>query len=308
MPEKSQEPQPIRIATRGSALARAQAEWVAAALAREHPGLRVALEIIETTGDRLAASDAKPAESTKEIFTKEIEEALLDGRADIAVHSCKDLPVTLADGLVLAAVPPREDPRDVLVLKEAKGLSDIPEGTVILTSSDRRKLQWLENHPNTRVQPIRGNIDTRLRRLREAEGCAGLLLAKAGLNRLKLDCAGLVTAPLSPFEMIPAGGQGALAIEVRADDESVAKLAAPLNDPECSRAVACERAFLREMDAGCRSPIGVFAVPASEDSLEATAIYYATDNDRPCRAQLSGPAADPEALGRSLAGRIRGEQ
>jgi len=209
------------IGTRGSALAIAQSEWVAAAIRRARPGLAIRIERIRTTGDRMADAPLAAA-GGKGLFVKEIEEALLDGRIDLAVHSLKDVPAEVPAGLALGAFPEREDPRDVVVTRGGGPLGRLPEGAMVGTGSLRRQAQLLEARPDLRIVPIRGNVDTRLRKLDAGEVDA-VILAAAGMRRLGLDAR--ITEFLPPDRMVPAIGQGALAIELR--EREAARAAAP---------------------------------------------------------------------------------
>jgi hydroxymethylbilane synthase len=250
----------IRIGTRGSPLALAQAREVQARLEAAHgapqrtsPGPSLALETcaIRTTGDRI--QDRPLAEAGgKGLFTKEIEEALLAGAVDLAVHSMKDMPTELPPGLTLAAFLPREDVRDALISDKAASLADLPAGAVVATSSLRRQAQVRHLRPDLKVVPMRGNVETRLRKL--AEGAAdATLLALAGLNRLGL--ADRAAGPVPVEAMLPAVAQGAIGVEIRADDIQMAQLLAPLNHEPTALAVTAERAFLARLEGSCRMPI-----------------------------------------------------
>ncbi|MFC3227219.1 hydroxymethylbilane synthase [Marinibaculum pumilum] len=258
--ERSRPAPALRIGTRGSPLALAQAREVAARLLAAHPALAERppeVVAIRTTGDRI--TDRPLAEvGGKGLFTKEIEEALLDGRVDMAVHSMKDMPTVLPDGLVIDCLLPREDPRDALILPPPAGpgggvvLDGVPQGAVVGTSSLRRRALLLHRRPDLKVVDFRGNVDTRLAKLRDGVAQA-TFLAMAGLNRLQRH--GIGEQPLPPEEMLPAVAQGAIGIERRQDDDAVAALLAPLSDPHCALCVAVERAFLAELDGSCRTPI-----------------------------------------------------
>jgi hydroxymethylbilane synthase len=247
----------IRIGTRGSPLALAQAHEVQARLEMAHGSLldlgRLAFEVrvIKTTGDRI--QDRPLAEAGgKGLFTKEIEEALLAGEVDIAVHSMKDMPTELPAGLALAAFLPREDVRDALISAKARSLAELPAGAVVATSSLRRQAQVRHLRPDLRIVSMRGNVETRLRKL--AEGAAdATLLALAGLNRLGL--ADRAAGPIPVEEMLPAVAQGAIGIEMRAGDTAMAEAVAPLNHEPTALAVAAERGFLARLEGSCRMPI-----------------------------------------------------
>lgn len=248
----------LTIGSRGSKLALAQSNQMAERIRALVPGLEVTVRIIRTTGDKLAtASLVKLAADTKGLFVKEIEEALLDRSIDLAVHSLKDVPTQLPEGLWIAAVPEREDPRDAVVTRlPAAGLADLPEGSRIGTSSLRREVQLLRLRPDFRIVPIRGNVDTRLRKLHD-EDLQAVVLASAGLVRLGLDDRISFRFPVE--EMIPAIGQGALAIEARREDDAVTELLKRLEDADTRRAVEAERAFLLGMGGGCQVPMGAHA-------------------------------------------------
>lgn len=288
----------IVVGTRGSPLAMAQARHVRALLAAAHPALaeKGALEIrvVVTSGDRL--TDAALAEQGgKGLFTKEIEEALLDGRIDLAVHSMKDLPTRLPDGLAVAAIPEREDPRDVLVAPGARGIADLPAGARVGTSSLRRQAQLLARRPDLVVVPLRGNVGTRLRKV--ADGVAdATLLALAGLRRLGADVAAMTV--LAPEEMLPAVGQGALGIECRAGDSRMTRLLAPLAHRPSADAVRCERALLETLDGSCRTPIAGLAVTDGVGGLRLDALAASPDGRICRRVARTGPAEDAAALGR----------
>ncbi len=246
----------LTIATRGSQLALAQARWVAGRLEELEPGLKVELLVIKTTGDKIL--DAPLAQvGGKGLFVKEIEDALLDGRADLAVHSMKDVPSDLPAGLVLAAVSRREDARDVLVSHHGGGLEGLPPGGRVGTSSLRRQAQLLALRPDLAIEPLRGNVETRLRKLEELKLDA-VVLAMAGLNRLGLK--NLPAQPLDANLVIPAVGQGALGLECRAGDPATRERAGRLNHDDSQVCVAAERAFLARLEGGCQVPIAGHAV------------------------------------------------
>ena len=249
-----QSPQsPLRLGTRGSRLALAQAGLVRAALAAR--GVACEIVPVKTTGDRI--TDRPLAEAGgKGLFTKELEDALLAGRIDLAVHSMKDVPVALPTGLTIAALLPREDPRDVFISAAAVDLRNLPPNARVGSSSVRRQAQVRRARPDVEVLPLRGNVDTRLEKLARGEFDA-ILLALAGLKRLGLE--GRATALLSPDEWLPALSQGAIGIEVRSADRNVIDLVVPLNDQQTAFALACERAFQAALDGSCTTPIGGIA-------------------------------------------------
>jgi hydroxymethylbilane synthase len=242
----------IRIGTRGSALALAQTETIAAALRRA--GQEVEIVKVATPGDR---SSAPIAEIGVGVFTSALREALTDGRVDVAVHSYKDLPTAAQPGIVLAAVPPREDPRDALVARDGLTLAELPPGSTVGTGSPRRSAQLRALGLGLRIVPIRGNIDTRVRKVREGQLDA-VVLARAGLVRLGL--VKEITETLEPIQMLPAPAQGALAVECRADDVDVEHLLHSIVDDGGTRAaVTAERAMLAALEAGCNAPVGALA-------------------------------------------------
>jgi hydroxymethylbilane synthase len=246
----------LRIGSRGSRLALWQANWVQARLTELHPGLAVEIRIIKTLGDKIL--DVPLAKiGDKGLFTKELEKAILDGEVDLAVHSLKDLPTNLDAGLAIGAVSAREDVRDAFLSPDGKKLADLPPGAVLGTSSLRRRSQLLAAHPLLRVADLRGNVDTRVRKVIDDRQFDGGILALAGLKRLGL--ADRVTEVLDADRMLPAVGQGALGIEVREGDDRVIARIAPLHDADTAHAVRCERAFLRALEGGCQVPIGALA-------------------------------------------------
>jgi hydroxymethylbilane synthase len=255
----------VRIGTRGSVLALAQAQAVRAGLEAAHGVGRhdMQVRIINTSGDRI--QDRPLAEvGGKGLFTKEIEEALLARQIDLAVHSMKDMPTLLPAGLTIACYLPRGDVRDAFISPKAARLSQLPAGAVVGTASLRRQAQVKRLRPDLAVVPLRGNVDTRLRKLEEGAADA-TLLACAGLARLGL--ASRITQPLSVEEILPAVAQGAIGIEIRADDEEVAHLLAPINHQQTALAVAVERAFLAKLDGSCRTPIAGLAELVAPDRL-----------------------------------------
>jgi hydroxymethylbilane synthase len=255
----------IRIGTRGSPLALVQAHEVRDRLAAAHGAGRLEVEVcvIRTSGDRI--QDRPLAEvGGKGLFTKEIEEALLAGEIDLAVHSMKDMPTVLPAGLAISCYLPRADVRDAFISTKAASLAELPAGAMVGTSSLRRQAQVLRLRPDLRVAPLRGNVETRLRKL--AEGAAdATLLAYAGLARLGME--ERITAAVPAEEMLPAVAQGAIGVEIRADDEATAQLLAPINHQATALAVAVERAFLAKLDGSCRTPIAGLAELASPDRL-----------------------------------------
>lgn len=296
----------LRVGTRGSALARAQTAGLAAELKAAHPGLEVEIIPIQTSGDRfsLSAPPDAPAASdgpnVKAMFVKEIEEALLDGRIDLAVHSAKDLPADLPEGLAAACYPRREDPRDVLVTgASAPALESLPKGAAVGTSSLRRGLQLKLHRLDLEIRSLRGNVDTRLKRLAEG-GMAAVVLAEAGLRRLDLD---VPRRPIPVEVMVPAPGQGALAVEAREDRRDLFDLLKRIEDPDARLEAELERAVLRGAGGGCSTPLGALA-RAAADGVSLTVFWSDPEGRRPVR--LSGRSSRrPEEL-KSLAEGIVG--
>jgi hydroxymethylbilane synthase len=293
---QAEAPRRIVIASRESALALWQARHVESQLAALYPGAEISILGLTTEGDRrLDASLAKIG--GKGLFVKELEEALASGRADIAVHSMKDVPMTLARGFALAAVSEREDPRDAFVSSRYADLSALPAGARVGTSSLRRECQLRARHPGLRVEPLRGNVTTRLRKL-DAGECDAVILAAAGLKRLGLE--DRITRLLPPSESLPAPGQGALGVECLARRSDLIEALAALNHPVTARCVAAERAFSRALSGNCNVPLGGYA-EAEGRELRLRGFVGAPDGSRVVRAELRGPARDPEALGATLA-------
>lgn len=282
----------LRLGTRGSLLARTQSGWVARELEKRRPGLRVELTIIETTGDQIADKPLRDA-GGKGLFVKELELALLAGQIDFAVHSMKDVPVTEPlveqSDLLIAAVPAREDPRDALVCPGVRRLADLPAGAKIGTGSLRRRCQILALRPDLRVQGVRGNIDTRLRKQREGQFDA-VILAMAGLKRTGLFDAGLMS-PIDPDELLPSAGQGALAIQCRRSDARTSELLSVLHDPGTAACVQAERELVLRLQGDCHSPIAALAT-LSAGQLHLSAAVGTRDGSPPViRASGAGSSA-----------------
>jgi hydroxymethylbilane synthase len=334
---------PIIIATRGSALALAQANLIAEQCRTIFPRLRFELKIIKTTGDKLqTASLSKVGESLpKGLFTKELEVALVKGRADLAVHSLKDLPTDLPAGLILAATPKRADVRDVLVYRDAeffanlatqksddwipgqsslKGfkphvkLRDFPAGTIIATSSTRRKMALLVARPDLKTVEIRGNVPTRLQKVAERDELDGTILALAGLTRLNFEIKpdgklvgdavpdGLLATVLDLDVMLPCVGQGAIGVEIRANDERIAKICERLTHFNTFHCVTAERAFLRAMGGGCQSPVAAYAEVVG-DKISMRAVSFCDENVK--RSEMKRPIAEAILLGEELAAQLK---
>jgi len=289
-------PTAVTVGTRGSALARAQTELVSELLRTAWPGLACEVRPIVTAGDRTQASGQPlPEIGGKGLFTAELEHALRDGEIDLAVHSLKDLPTEDANGVAVGAVCAREDVRDCLVSRDGLGLDDLPEGAVVGTSSLRRQAQLRALWPRLETRSIRGNVDTRIRKVREGE-FDGVLLAAAGIRRLGLETA--VSEWLEPETMLPAPGQGALAVQCRDDDESILELLAAIDDLRARAETAAERAFLRTLAAGCTAPVGAFAEAMHPDGVRMQALVASPDGREVVR--VSG-VGEPTELGARLA-------
>ena len=289
----------LRIGTRGSMLARWQADYVRQALLEAHPGLSVELVVIRTSGDAVQDKPLTRIGGTG-VFTKEIENALLDERVDVAVHSLKDLPCSKAEGgilqglptesakgLRLAAIPAREDPADALISRDGRGLAELPAGAMVLTGSPRRRAQLLHRRPDLKIGPGRGNVQTRLRKFEESEA-SGIMLAMAGLIRLEL--AGRVAERLDPTEFLPACGQGALAVETRAEDKRTAELCGALEDRATRLATTAERAFLSALGGGCLAPVGAYGRAAEKGRLALTGMAASLNGARMIRRTVEGQA------------------
>ena len=288
----------LRLGSRGSKLALWQAHHVAERLRTAWPGLVVDVTVLVTEGDRSA--EAQLSFSGTGVFVREIETALLTGSIDLAVHSLKDLPTVTPAGLAIAATPPRHDSRDALVCRTATDVAGLPANAVVATGSPRRKSQLLKVRPDLRFEPVRGNVDTRLRKLDERKFDA-IILAVAGIERL-----GLTDAPYTPIPhavCLPAPGQGALAIEIRADDVATLRFVSVLDDPVTAWCVAAERAFLAALGAGCLAPAGALAT-VTGDRLTLDAMVGSLDGVRVLRERMEGSSREPKALGEALARRL----
>ncbi|MEF3169334.1 MAG: hydroxymethylbilane synthase [Deltaproteobacteria bacterium] len=292
----------LRLATRKSVLAVTQSTWVKDRLEALNPGLDVELVRITTKGDRIL--DVPLARiGGKGLFVKDIEEALLAGEADFAVHSLKDVPAEVPEGLEVSVFPEREDARDAFISRNGVALAALPSGSRVGTSSLRRMVQLRSRRPDLDIISLRGNLDTRLRKLDAGEFDA-ILLAAAGLNRLGL--AGRVTEFLDPEVMLPAVGQGALALEFRTDDTVTRRILAPLHHQETAVCVTSERAFLSRLEGGCQVPIGAHAV-IDRDTLRLSGLVANEDGTRVIRREKIGPVSSPETLGTALADEILAE-
>ena len=290
----------MKIGTRGSQLARWQAEWVRARLGDR--GVAAEIVVIKTRGDAEVDRPLHELEG-KGFFTKEIEDALLDGRIDVAVHSLKDLPTTLPRGLTLGAVPARHDPREALV--NGKSIADLPAGTRVGTSSLRRIAQIRFLRPDIEVVPLRGNVPTRVRKVETRDGLDAALLALAGLERLDL---GGQASPIDPLEVMPAPGQGALGVEIRADDQSTKRALQPLHDRASAVAVTAERMLLAALGGGCQAPVAAW-VETRETGHGKRLYGRVTERDGAVQLTASRDIDPerPEAAGESVARLLEGE-
>ena len=314
MPSSSS-PQPrLRIGTRGSPLALAQAEETCARLRLTQPALAepaaIQVVVIKTSGDRILDRPLAGV-GGKGLFTKEIDEALLAGRVDLAVHSAKDLPTWLPEPIMLAATLTREDPRDALIARSARTIAELPEGCIVGTSSLRRQAQLLHHRPDLAVVPLRGNVASRLRKV--ADGSLGAtFLAMAGLNRLSArgglaDC-GVPRVPVATGVMLPAVGQAAIAVTCRKDDEAVRMLLAAIDDEPTHLCVAAERAMLERLDGSCRTPIaGLAAIGAADGTLSLSGLIARPDGSAVVAGTRSGASAEGPELGRDLAAELLAE-
>lgn len=290
---------PLRIATRKSLLALWQAEYVKAELERHHPGLQVELVPLTSKGDKIL--DVPLAKvGGKGLFVKELETALLAGEADIAVHSMKDVPMDFPDGLGLAVICPREDPRDAFVSNDFASLDELPQGSVVGTSSLRRQCQLLARRPDLQVRFLRGNVQTRLQKLDVGDYHA-IILAAAGL--IRLDLHERIRSLIEPEVCLPAGGQGAVGIECRTNDVAAIALLQPLRDQRTTEQVVAERAMNRHLQGGCQVPIACYAVH-NDQGLWLRGLVGAPDGSLILQDDIYGPADDAEVMGVALAKRL----
>jgi hydroxymethylbilane synthase len=293
--------QRIVIASRESRLALWQSEHVRALLESRHPGLAVEILGMTTRGDRILDVTLSKI-GGKGLFVKELEAAMADGHADFAVHSAKDVPMELPEGFVMPAILAREDPRDAFVSVRHASLAELPAGAVVGTSSLRREAQLRERFPHLAIEPLRGNLDTRLAKLDRGE-YAGIVLAVAGLVRLGLG--DRIREILAPESSLPAAGQGALAIECRADRPEVVALLAALDDADAAACVRAERAVSKALGGSCQLPLAAHAVLHAGE-LTVRGLVASPDGRRIARAEARGARADPEAVGRTLADALLG--
>ena len=287
----------IRIATRKSALALWQAEYVKAELEKHHPGITVELLPMVSRGDKIL--DVPLAKvGGKGLFVKELEQAMLEGAADIAVHSMKDVPMEFPEGLDLAVICPREDPRDAFVSNSFDTLDSLPPGSVVGTSSLRRQCQLLASRPDLEIKFLRGNVNTRLQKLDNGEYDA-IILASAGLIRLEF--ASRIKEYIAPEISLPAGGQGAVGIECRSDDHSLIELLQPLHCSDTADRVLAERAMNKHLEGGCQVPIGCYAELQADDGLWLRGLVGSPDGEMIIEADIRGSRSDSETLGVALA-------
>ena len=289
----------LRIATRKSPLALWQANFVKDRLEALYPDLRVELVPMSTQGDKILDTPLAKV-GGKGLFVKELETAMLEGRADIAVHSMKDVPVEFPEGLGLHTICEREDPRDAFVSNRFKQIDELPQGALVGTSSLRRQCQLRAARPDLVIRDLRGNVNTRLAKLDAGEYDA-IILAAAGLKRLEM--AHRITAFIEPEQSLPANGQGAVGIECRLDDHELHALLAPLEHPETRIRVLTERAMNRALQGGCQVPIGAYAL-VQGDEVWLRGLVGSPDGTQVIRDEIRGPLADGEALGHALAQRL----
>nr|WP_312985617.1 hydroxymethylbilane synthase [Clostridioides sp.] len=287
----------IKVGTRGSKLALIQTYWIIDKLNEQYPEVNFEVKEIKTTGDRIQHLSLDKI-GDKGLFVKEIEQQLLDGKIDIAVHSMKDMPSSLPEGLKFANTPKREDPRDVLILKEGyKSLDELPKGAKIGTGSKRRKYQLLKNRPDLEIVPIRGNIETRIKKI-ESECLHGVVLAAAGIIRAGLE--EVISEFISVDSMVPAPAQGALAIEIRDNDSEIDKIVNSLGDEITDIQISAERGFLDGVNGSCHIPIGAFC-EVHGSNLKLTGIYGDEEGKCLIKHSLTGVSENPRDLGLNLA-------
>ncbi|VAX22175.1 Porphobilinogen deaminase [hydrothermal vent metagenome] len=286
----------LTIGTRGSPLALWQANWVKDQVEKEHQGIVVDLVPIQTKGDKILDTPLAMV-GGKGLFVKELETALLDNSVDIAVHSMKDVPTMLPDGLVISVICEREDPRDAFIASEVKAFSELPKGARVGTSSLRRQAQILSGRPDVEIISIRGNVGTRLKKL-ESENLDAIILAAAGMKRMEME--EVVTEYLEPSDCLPAVAQGAMGIETRIGDEKTASLINFLNHNESALVVEAERAFLKRLEGGCQAPIAGYATLSGKE-IELTGLVGVTDGSVIYRDVVRGGVEQCTELGIRLA-------
>ena len=294
----------LRIGTRGSPLALAQAHEARTRLIAAHPALgapgAIEIHVIKTTGDKVQDRPLSEV-GGKGLFTKEIEEALLAGEIDLAVHSMKDMPTWLPEGLVIECLLPREDARDVLIATQGNSIATLPRGAVVGSASLRRAAQVKALRPDLAIVPLRGNVETRIAKVQRGDATA-TLLALAGLKRLRKEA--MATAILSTDEILPAVAQGAIGLETRVDDDRIKALLAPLNDPETQMRVNAERACLAVLEGSCRTPIAAFA-ELSGDALRLRALIALPDGSKVHRQEATASARNANDLGEEIGRKLK---
>ncbi len=289
----------IKIGTRGSSLALWQANWVKDTILKNFPEMTVELEIIKTKGDKIL--DVPLAKvGGKGLFVKEIEEALLSGRVDIAIHSMKDMPAELPEGLTIGAIPDRENPSDVVISKDGLKLSELPEGATVGTSSLRRSSQLYKKRPDFKIVALRGNIDTRIKKLKNGEMDA-IILAAAGVHRLGFS--EVITEYIDHDTMLPAVGQGALCVETRLNDDKVAPIMDKMNHHDTRVAVLCERAFLNRLEGSCQIPVAAHAT-IEDGKITLKGLVCGLDGKERVEDFISAPEDACESAGTELANRL----
>lgn len=287
----------LRIGTRGSPLALWQANWVRERLFQAYPHLRVSLIRIKTKGDKLIDVNLATV-GGKGLFVKEIEEGLLGGRIDLAVHSMKDVPVQLPEGLHIRFITRREDPRDVLISRDRRTLEELPSGAKIGTSSLRRRAQLLSYRPDFHIIPLRGNVDTRVRKL-DTMGLDAIVLAAAGVKRMKMG--GRISQFISPEVCLPAIGQGALGIETRIADDEINQYLSIIDHEATHLSIMAERAFLRRLEGGCQVPIGAWGSVSDQDMLMLKGFVGDLDGRKLVKGGIEGETGKVQELGMALA-------
>ena len=297
---------PVILGTRGSPLAQAQTKMMRDALRETWPQRTFEIHIIRTQGDRLSENDLQPGEKLeKGLFTAELERALLEGRIHVAVHSLKDLPTEDREGLVIASVPKRGDARDVLVTRGEARLEELPQGAAVATGSPRRAAQLLLARPDLQIVDIRGNIDTRLKKFREATAWSAIILAGAGLDRLHPSLDGLMATRLPFNVMLPAPGQGALALQTSgAVSYDVIELLQGVHDAPTFAAIQAERSFLRALGGGCEEPIAAYGQLLDRGMMHLAGVAWLNGEAQARRGSLKGRIEWPEKLGEDLAAKI----
>lgn len=292
-------PKKLVIASRESALAMWQARYIQSTLQALYPETTVEILGMTTTGDQILDSPLSRI-GGKGLFVKELEQALADGRADLAVHSMKDVPMHLPEGFALAAIGEREDPRDAFVSNDFKGLEELPAGSIVGTSSLRRQSQLQARFPHLKIESLRGNLQTRLRKLDEGQ-YAAIILAAAGLKRLGLEAR--IAQLISPEQSIPAVGQGALGIEINAARTDLIAVLAPLNHPATASCVEAERGMSRALAGSCTVPLGAYA-ERNGNTITMTGFVASVDGKEMLREVVTGDAGTPEAIGKALADKL----